>query len=45
MLHDDPEAVGTRLALQTTMKYVHLTLEHLGHINSPAEYLPPLPLR
>ena len=30
--------------IKTTMHYVHLTLKHLGHINSPAEYLPPLPL-
>ena len=31
--------------ITTTMKYLHLTLEHLGHINSPAEYLPTLPLQ
>jgi site-specific recombinase XerD len=31
--------------LKTTLLYTHVTLEHLGHINSPAEYLPPLPLQ
>jgi len=31
--------------ITTTMRYMHLTLEHLGHINSPAEYLPPLPVQ
>lgn len=31
--------------ITTTMRYLHLTLKHLGHINSPAEYLPPLPLQ
>ena len=31
--------------ITTTMRYLHLTLKHLGHINSPAEYLPTLPLQ